>query len=678
MKIMQMKWRWTYGALVVLMGVCLCASNARAAYGTHEPPKLMNLWFTWELPEAELPNLAKWDIVVLDMDQQARYPERMRELKRLNPDVKILAYISSSNIAAARFVEETHFPGYALAHSIPEAWYMHRGSERVGFWMGAWLLNLTDQAPMDESGRRWIDELPRFIEQEVWSTGLWDGIFLDDALAGATWFVGGGLDMDGDGITDPDETVNAAWKRGWERMARTLRERLGEHAIIMGNGSPLYAPVTNGILFENFPVEGWSGGFADYAHAIAANEPPSVTAINANTNNIYDPSNYRAMRFGLGTSLLANGYYSFDYGARDHGQTWWYDEYDVRLGEPLGSASIMSPRGQKGVREAVWWRAYEHGAVLVNSSRQDRYMRLPVPYERIRGTQDPAVNSGRIETAVHVPARDALLLLNRMSAADFDRVSSFRDGSFVRIYDGKGNQVRNAFFAQRSDVPAGAHVLMEDLDRDGRADVVSARNGAVRIAYGSGRTRTFYPFGSAYKGDVTIAAGNLDRDEPFEVVCGRAGSAAVRAFEQNGTFRGEWEAYVPWFRGGVNVAVGNLDGDGTREIITGAGPTGGPHVRTFRADGTLWGGGFFAFDERERGGVTVAAGDVNGDGKDEIIAGSGQGSVPRIRIFTGRGRLLREVVISKHISPLGVTVSACDVDADGIAEILASGAKPVR
>jgi FG-GAP repeat len=43
-------------------------------------------------------------------------------------------------------------------------------------------------------------------------------------------------------------------------------------------------------------------------------------------------------------------------------------------------------------------------------------------------------------------------------------------------------------------------------------------------------------------------------------------------------------AYDSGFRGGVSVAAGDIDGDGLADIITGAGPSGSPHVRAFSAD----------------------------------------------------------------------------------------------
>jgi len=57
----------------------------------------------------------------------------------------------------------------------------------------------------------------------------------------------------------------------------------------------------------------------------------------------------------------------------------------------------------------------------------------------------------------------------------------------------------------------------------------------------------------------------------------------------------------------VRVAAGDLNGDGRAEVITGAGPGGGPHVRVF--DGTTGNEilGTFAFDPSFPGGVFVSA-----------------------------------------------------------------------
>src|SRR4051794_7920963 len=66
---------------------------------------------------------------------------------------------------------------------------------------------------------------------------------------------------------------------------------------------------------------------------------------------------------------------------------------------------------------------------------------------------------------------------------------------------------------------------------------------------------------------------------------------------------------TPAFTGGVSVAAGDVNGDGFPDIVTGAGPTGGPHVKAFSGkDGSeLF--SFYAYDAGFTGGVNVAVGD---------------------------------------------------------------------
>jgi serralysin len=87
------------------------------------------------------------------------------------------------------------------------------------------------------------------------------------------------------------------------------------------------------------------------------------------------------------------------------------------------------------------------------------------------------------------------------------------------------------------------------------------------------------------------------------------------------------------FTGGVYVAAGDVDADGRADVIVGAGEGGGPHVKVFAgANGALI-KSFFAYDPNFRGGVRVAAGNIDGDGKADVITGAGTGGGPHLKVL---------------------------------------------
>ncbi len=90
------------------------------------------------------------------------------------------------------------------------------------------------------------------------------------------------------------------------------------------------------------------------------------------------------------------------------------------------------------------------------------------------------------------------------------------------------------------------------------------------------------------------------------------------------------------FLGAITVATGDVNGDGTDDIITGTGPGNPPHVKVF--DGTSFAEirSFFAFSPGFVSGVFVAAGNVNGDRFADIIVGAGPGAGPHVKVINGQ------------------------------------------
>src|SRR5207248_2299957 len=111
-----------------------------------------------------------------------------------------------------------------------------------------------------------------------------------------------------------------------------------------------------------------------------------------------------------------------------------------------------------------------------------------------------------------------------------------------------------------------------------------------------------------------------------------------------GALLAEWTAYDPAFRGGAYVAVADLDGDGKAEVVTGAGEGGGPHVRAFKVTGSTATEvlSVMAYDPAFRGGVRVAAGDTDGDGRAEVVTVPASESAAFVRAVDATKKLTLE------------------------------------
>jgi 2',3'-cyclic-nucleotide 2'-phosphodiesterase (5'-nucleotidase family) len=261
-----------------------------------------------------------------------------------------------------------------------------------------------------------------------------------------------------------------------------------------------------------------------------------------------------------------------------------------------------------------------------------------------------------------VPPAGDLRLQNLASRGDtvLDRQGAFVTGagaggqSQFKLMDASGNTMRQARAFGTFNGPVS--VAYGYLNNDGIKDIVVAAGpgGGPHVKVFDGLSgneiASFFAYDANFRGGVNVAVGDLNGDGRLELItgAGAGGGPHVKAFALNFSAGrattqevASFFAYAPSFRGGVSVAAGDVNGDGASDIITGAGPGGGPHVKAFGfgAPAPALGArqelaSFYAYDANFRGGVSVASGNINGLGPDEIITGAGAGGGPHVKAFS--------------------------------------------
>jgi hypothetical protein len=215
----------------------------------------------------------------------------------------------------------------------------------------------------------------------------------------------------------------------------------------------------------------------------------------------------------------------------------------------------------------------------------------------------------------------------------------------------------------------GAYVAVGNLNGGAAREIITGRG-----AGGTPSIRAFNSFGALlgtdflgfpflFSGGARVASCDLDVDgiDDYIVAAGPGGGPHVRALSgvNPAVELASFFAYPVGFTGGVFVACGAVEGPGFRNIVTGADAGGGPHVRVFRYDPTAPGGvrdagiSFFAFPVGFLGGVRVAAADLNGDGRADIIVGAGPGGGPHVRALSGANPAVE--LASFYAYPVGFT-----------------------
>jgi hypothetical protein len=258
-------------------------------------------------------------------------------------------------------------------------------------------------------------------------------------------------------------------------------------------------------------------------------------------------------------------------------------------------------------------------------------------------------------------------------------------GPEVKVYDAGTGTPKFDFFAYDPGFTGGVRVAAGDVNGDGVPDIltVPGPGGGPLVEVFNGKDLSLIVAFNAYdpglRTGLYVAAGDVNHDGFADIVVApdAGGGPEVKVYSgKDLTLLLDFLAYAPGFAGGVRVAAGDTSGNGFADIITGPGIGGGPLVNIFSGQTETLLLSYNVYDTGFRGGIYVAAGDVNGDGTAEILTTPGQGGGPLVNVFRGPTNTL---LVSFNAFPLVLPLSAptsgwraatADANGDGREEVV--------
>jgi hypothetical protein len=203
--------------------------------------------------------------------------------------------------------------------------------------------------------------------------------------------------------------------------------------------------------------------------------------------------------------------------------------------------------------------------------------------------------------------------------------------------------------AQHPWTPPGvpARVTAPPVTVQSKTRIVVAAAGRLRIfdSVTHALRRVLAPFGTGYTGPLSVALGPVNRDAvPDIAVAQGAGSAgAVKVLDgKTGTPIASYYPFPGSFRGGATVALGDVNADGRADVVVGSGPGAPAQVKVYDSANRRFAELLTPFARSFRGGVSVAARDLNGDRRAELVVGSGPGMPATVEVFDGATATLQD------------------------------------
>jgi hypothetical protein len=253
----------------------------------------------------------------------------------------------------------------------------------------------------------------------------------------------------------------------------------------------------------------------------------------------------------------------------------------------------------------------------------------------------------------------------------------------VVIGDDQGTVVNSFIAYDKVAHRSGVRVAVADLTGDGMPEVVTINGGQghARVKVFDGRDTSLLLQFDGFDQKVTpygyfVAAADVTRDGRalLAIAADAGGPPDVEVYDlAAGRLVGTARPFPRTFDGGVRLAFGDVNGDGTPDLIAASGP--GKIPSTVKVhDGTNLNcvlGDYLGAAPNYTGGLYVAATDLTRNNRAEIVVGLDAGPSPSVRIFSGQnGKFIGEIEPYPNTFRGGVRVAVGDPDDQGRMKVI--------
>lgn len=262
----------------------------------------------------------------------------------------------------------------------------------------------------------------------------------------------------------------------------------------------------------------------------------------------------------------------------------------------------------------------------------------------------------------------------------------------VRVFDSLTLTERYSFYAFGTDFLGGVRVAAGDVTGDRVPDILAATGPGIEaeLRIFDGASPSPFPTLVArlnpypgFSGGLFVAAADFTRDGRADLIVapdqgvlpGTSIAPPLLLLDAaTSVVLGAGWPYGPEFSGGVRLATGDVNGDGVTDLITVPGPGSKAQVQVLSGMGGGLISAFLAFDSAYTGGAFVAAGDVNADGRADLVVGAGDGLGARVRLFDSSAFGVAPPALTEFAAYPGFTgpvrVAILDINRDGRPDLL--------